>query len=45
MFKIFKNSVCSFTFTLLILFFVQIIEGNASFVKKQFQEVEIVIEP
>ncbi|EJF82261.1 hypothetical protein MCU_01581 [Bartonella elizabethae Re6043vi] len=37
MFKIFKNRVCSFTFTLLILFFVQIIEGNASFVKDQFQ--------
>ncbi|WP_273758655.1 hypothetical protein [Bartonella sp. AU55XJBT] len=38
MFKVFKNRVCSFTFTLLILFFVQIIEGNASFVKNQFQE-------
>ncbi|WP_273719123.1 MULTISPECIES: hypothetical protein [Bartonella] len=38
MFKIFKNRVCSFTFTLFILFFVQIIEGNASFVKNQFQE-------
>lgn len=42
MFKIFKNRVCSFTFTLFILFFVQIIEGNASFVKNQFQEVGIV---
>ncbi|WP_375659306.1 hypothetical protein [Bartonella sp. MR30HLJHH] len=38
MFKIFKNRVCSFTFTLFILFFVQTIEGNASFVKNQFQE-------
>ncbi|WP_375624201.1 MULTISPECIES: hypothetical protein [unclassified Bartonella] len=38
MFKIFKNSVCSFTFTLFILFFVQTIQGNASFVKNQFQE-------
>lgn len=43
MFKIFKNRVCSFTFTLLILFFVQIIEGNASFVKNQFQESTAVI--
>ncbi|WP_212113022.1 hypothetical protein [Bartonella queenslandensis] len=42
MFKIFKNRVCSFTFTLLILFFVQIIEGNASFVKNQFQEKMVV---
>ncbi|WP_375607363.1 MULTISPECIES: hypothetical protein [unclassified Bartonella] len=42
MFKIFKNRVCSFTFTLFILFFVQTIEGNASFVKNQFQEGGIV---
>ncbi|WP_175869021.1 hypothetical protein [Bartonella gabonensis] len=42
MFKIFKNRVFSFTFTLLILFFVQIIEENASFVQNQFQEVGIV---
>ncbi|WP_375637765.1 MULTISPECIES: hypothetical protein [unclassified Bartonella] len=38
MFKIFKNRVCSFTFTLFILFFVQTIAGNASFLKNQFQE-------
>ncbi|WP_375678926.1 MULTISPECIES: hypothetical protein [unclassified Bartonella] len=38
MFKIFKNRVCSFTFTLFIIFFVQTIEGNASFVKNKVQE-------
>ncbi|WP_375642324.1 MULTISPECIES: hypothetical protein [unclassified Bartonella] len=44
MFKIFKNRICSFTFTLFILFFVQTIEGNTSFVKNKFQErVEITI--
>ncbi|WP_375703613.1 hypothetical protein [Bartonella sp. AD13SXNS] len=42
MFKIFKNRVCSFTFALFILFFVQTVEGNASFVKNQFQEGGIV---
>ncbi|WP_208441816.1 hypothetical protein [Bartonella raoultii] len=41
MFKIFENRVCSFIFTLFILFFVQTVEGNASFVQNQFQEVGI----
>ncbi|WP_375623880.1 MULTISPECIES: hypothetical protein [unclassified Bartonella] len=34
----FKNRVCSFTFTLFILFFVQTVEGNASFVNNKLQE-------
>ncbi|GAA5100887.1 hypothetical protein [Bartonella acomydis] len=42
MFKIFKNRVCSFVFTLFILFFVQTVEGNANFVKNQFHEEEII---
>ncbi|WP_208436236.1 hypothetical protein [Bartonella phoceensis] len=42
MFKIFENHVCSFIFTVFILFFVQTLEGNASFVKNQFQESRIV---
>ncbi|WP_019220134.1 hypothetical protein [Bartonella florencae] len=37
MFKIFKNRVYSLFFTVFILFFVQTVEGNASFVKDQFQ--------
>ncbi|WP_142417048.1 hypothetical protein [Bartonella massiliensis] len=38
MFKIFKNRVCSFSVTLFILFFIQTVEGNASFEKTQFPE-------
>ncbi|WP_208442334.1 hypothetical protein [Bartonella raoultii] len=41
MFKIFENRVCSFIFTLFILFFVQTMEGNASLVQNQFQGVGI----
>ncbi|MBB4076795.1 hypothetical protein GGR08_001104 [Bartonella fuyuanensis] len=40
MFKIFKNRVGSFVFTVFILFFIQTVEGNASFVKNRFQEWE-----
>ncbi|UNF28691.1 hypothetical protein [Bartonella krasnovii] len=42
MFKIFESRVCSFIFTLFILFFVQTVEGNASFVQNQFREEGIV---
>ncbi|WP_273789414.1 hypothetical protein [Bartonella sp. ML70XJBT] len=42
MFKIFENRVRSIIFTLFILFFIQTVEGNASFVQNQIQEVGIV---
>ncbi|EJF84869.1 hypothetical protein [Bartonella rattimassiliensis] len=42
MFKLFKNRICSFIFTLFIIFFVQTVEGNASFVKNKFQGEEII---
>ncbi|WP_273755348.1 hypothetical protein [Bartonella sp. MM73XJBT.G] len=41
MLKIFENRVCSFIFTLFMLFFVQTVEGNAGFVQNHFQEVGI----